>query len=169
MTLMLSSWSLVPQSPNIIVPRQRLLTETPVRPSGRSSITVLPSCGVLRSARQEPDRDRGGLGAGDGSDDRRSVPVVLGVVGLVDVAVAVRGASAKVSADAVASAWSAGWCSRRPPCSSRAPLTTAPAASRAADIRPRLSAPFNPRTQHEQPRDGSHSPEPPLSGSAGAA
>src|SRR4051794_6692589 len=90
MTLMLSSWSLVPQLPNIIVPRQRLLTETPVRPSGRSCMTVLPVVGVLRSARQEPDRDRGGLGAGDGSDDRRSVAVVLGVVGLVDVGVAVR-------------------------------------------------------------------------------
>src|SRR5215208_4765636 len=38
MMRMLSSWSLVPQSPNIMVPRHRLLTDTPVRPSGRCSI-----------------------------------------------------------------------------------------------------------------------------------
>ena len=28
-----SSWSGLPQAPNIIAPRQNLLTETPVRPS----------------------------------------------------------------------------------------------------------------------------------------
>jgi len=30
-----SSWSAVPQAPNIIVPRQSFETWTPVRPSGR--------------------------------------------------------------------------------------------------------------------------------------
>src|SRR5512132_318536 len=39
MIRMLSSWSLLPQSPNIMAPRQNLLTETPVRPSGRCSIS----------------------------------------------------------------------------------------------------------------------------------
>src|SRR5918995_1017123 len=37
-----SSWSGLPQAPNIIAPRQNLLTETPVRPSGRCS--MVPSC-----------------------------------------------------------------------------------------------------------------------------
>src|SRR6185437_9864393 len=40
MMRMLSSWSLVPQAPNIMVPRHNLLTWTPVRPSGRSSIVA---------------------------------------------------------------------------------------------------------------------------------
>jgi hypothetical protein len=35
MMRMLSSWSLVPHSPNIIAPRHRLLTETPVFPRYR--------------------------------------------------------------------------------------------------------------------------------------
>jgi hypothetical protein len=30
-----SSWSVLPQAPNIIVPRQSFETWTPVRPSGR--------------------------------------------------------------------------------------------------------------------------------------
>ena len=38
---MLSSWSLVPQSPNIIAPRHSLLTETPVRPRYRVFHVVL--------------------------------------------------------------------------------------------------------------------------------
>jgi hypothetical protein len=33
-----SSWSGLPQAPNIIAPRHSLLTETPVRPSGRCSM-----------------------------------------------------------------------------------------------------------------------------------
>src|SRR5687767_10284572 len=37
-----SSWSVLPQAPNIIVPRQSLETWTPVRPSGRCSIVLLP-------------------------------------------------------------------------------------------------------------------------------
>ena len=36
-----SSWSVLPQAPNIIVPRQSFETWTPVRPSGRSSMRVL--------------------------------------------------------------------------------------------------------------------------------
>src|SRR3954451_22401252 len=34
-----SSWSALPQAPNIIVPRQSFETWTPVRPSGRYSMT----------------------------------------------------------------------------------------------------------------------------------
>src|SRR3954453_4844393 len=34
-----SSWSGLPHEPNIIAPRHSLLTETPVRPRGRSSIS----------------------------------------------------------------------------------------------------------------------------------
>ena len=33
-----SSWSVLPQAPNIIVPRQSFETWTPVRPSGRYSM-----------------------------------------------------------------------------------------------------------------------------------
>src|SRR3954462_5517034 len=44
-----SSWSGLPQAPNIIAPRHSLLTETPVRPSGRCSIGA-PWSGVTRSA-----------------------------------------------------------------------------------------------------------------------
>src|SRR5215218_1192408 len=36
-----SSWSVLPQAPNIIVPRQSFETWTPVRPSGRYSMGVL--------------------------------------------------------------------------------------------------------------------------------
>src|SRR5213596_1264940 len=36
-----SSWSGLPHAPNIIAPRHRLLTETPVRPRGRSSMSGL--------------------------------------------------------------------------------------------------------------------------------
>src|ERR1039458_2687425 len=36
----LSSWSLVPHSPNIMAPRHRGETWTPVRPSGRSSMVI---------------------------------------------------------------------------------------------------------------------------------
>src|SRR4051794_32282632 len=35
-----SSWSVLPQAPNIIAPRQSGLTWTPVRPSGRSSMAA---------------------------------------------------------------------------------------------------------------------------------
>src|SRR3954465_294101 len=35
-----SSWSVLPQAPNIIAPRQSGLTFTPVRPSGRSSMAA---------------------------------------------------------------------------------------------------------------------------------
>src|SRR4051794_19408622 len=35
-----SSWSVLPQAPNIIAPRQSGLTCTPVRPSGRSSMAA---------------------------------------------------------------------------------------------------------------------------------
>src|SRR3954465_5535377 len=35
-----SSWSVLPQAPNIIVPRQSGETWTPVRPSGRYSIVL---------------------------------------------------------------------------------------------------------------------------------
>src|SRR3954452_20163683 len=38
-----SSWSVLPQAPNIIVPRQSFETWTPVRPRGRSSILGAPS------------------------------------------------------------------------------------------------------------------------------
>src|SRR4029078_847797 len=37
-----SSWSVLPHAPNIIAPRQRGLTSTPVRPSVRSSIMPAP-------------------------------------------------------------------------------------------------------------------------------
>src|SRR5215207_9709389 len=47
MIRMLSSWSGLPQAPNIIAPRQNLLTETPVRPRGRCS---------TRSVRLKPAR-----------------------------------------------------------------------------------------------------------------
>src|SRR4029078_7424971 len=39
-----SSWSVLPQAPNIIVPRQSFETWTPVRPSGRYSM----ACSCLR-------------------------------------------------------------------------------------------------------------------------
>src|SRR3954451_10134815 len=40
-----SSWSGLPQAPNIIAPRHSLLTETPVRPSGRCSMGLLLAAG----------------------------------------------------------------------------------------------------------------------------
>ena len=43
MTRMDSSWSGLPHSPNIMVPRHSSLTCTPVRPRGRSSMSVHPS------------------------------------------------------------------------------------------------------------------------------
>src|SRR3954453_19659934 len=42
-----SSWSGLPQEPNIIVPRQNWLTETPVRPKGRC---CMPAPSVASSA-----------------------------------------------------------------------------------------------------------------------
>src|SRR5690349_7706528 len=80
MVLMLSSWSLVPQSPNIMVPRQSLLTWTPVRPSGRSSM----ACLLLVGGDQADGQRRDG-GADDRADDFGAVPVVFAVVGAVDV------------------------------------------------------------------------------------
>jgi hypothetical protein len=38
MMRMESSWSVLPQAPSIIVPRQSFETRTPVRPSGRYSM-----------------------------------------------------------------------------------------------------------------------------------
>src|SRR5829696_926853 len=40
-----SSWLGLPHAPNIMAPRQKPLTCTPVCPSGRSSIVVLPARG----------------------------------------------------------------------------------------------------------------------------
>src|SRR4051794_763680 len=45
-----SSWSVLPQAPNIIAPRHSGLTCTPVRPSGRISIS-----GTLRPGLERPD------------------------------------------------------------------------------------------------------------------
>src|SRR4051812_19997746 len=54
-----SSWSVLPQAPNIIVPRQSFETWTPVRPSGRYSIVL-----GLRDRHAEGfQRDRLGLRA----------------------------------------------------------------------------------------------------------
>ena len=39
-----SSWSVLPQAPNIIVPRHSFETWTPVRPSGRYSMVVSWGC-----------------------------------------------------------------------------------------------------------------------------
>src|SRR5581483_7912495 len=41
-----SSWSGSPQAPNIIVPRHRLETWTPVRPSGRYCMRLLSALGA---------------------------------------------------------------------------------------------------------------------------
>ena len=43
-----SSWSVLPQAPNIIVPRQSFETWTPVRPSGRYSMEESPCDAALR-------------------------------------------------------------------------------------------------------------------------
>src|ERR1039457_7346817 len=56
MIRMLSSWSLLPQSPNIIAPRHSLLTETPVRPSGRCSIIAPSVVNGSRAAAATPAR-----------------------------------------------------------------------------------------------------------------
>jgi hypothetical protein len=42
MILIASSWSGLPNAPNIIAPRHSWLTETPVRPRGRYSMMKLP-------------------------------------------------------------------------------------------------------------------------------
>src|ERR1019366_4412186 len=55
-----SSWSVLPQAPNIMAPKQSELTSTPVRPRTRYSMgaNLVPRCGY---------RPRGGLfGSGDG-------------------------------------------------------------------------------------------------------
>src|SRR4051812_5053548 len=48
-----SSWSVLPQAPNIIAPRHSGLTCMPVRPSGRCSMTVEPTA-VPRAAMVRP-------------------------------------------------------------------------------------------------------------------
>src|SRR3954462_12632113 len=52
-----SSWSVLPQAPNIIVPRQSFETWTPVRPSGRYSIAL----GLRDRPAEGLERDRVGL------------------------------------------------------------------------------------------------------------
>src|SRR3954471_18951399 len=54
-----SSWSVLPQAPNIIVPRQSLETWTPVRPRGRYSIVL----GLRDRHAERFQRHRLGLGA----------------------------------------------------------------------------------------------------------
>src|ERR1017187_80289 len=56
MIRMLSSCSLLPQSPNIIAPRHSLLTETPVRPSGLCSIIAPSVVNGSRAAAATPAR-----------------------------------------------------------------------------------------------------------------
>src|ERR1700754_918434 len=46
-----SSWSVLPQAPNIIVPRQSCETWTPVRPSGRYSMSSLRDVAAERLER----------------------------------------------------------------------------------------------------------------------
>src|ERR1700754_1383089 len=46
-----SSWSVLPQAPNIIVPRQSFETWTPVRPSGRYSMSSLRDVAAERLER----------------------------------------------------------------------------------------------------------------------
>src|SRR3954469_24644673 len=53
-----SSWSVLPQAPNIIVPRQSFETWTPVRPSGRYSIGA-PSSQVGHLDRRTRPRPMG--------------------------------------------------------------------------------------------------------------
>src|SRR5689334_7211032 len=70
-----SSWSVLPQAPNIIVPRQSCETWTPLRPRGRYSMgsPSRGSGGCGRPAGQQVERllgRRPGLGGVDG--DRRS-------------------------------------------------------------------------------------------------
>src|SRR4051794_6227864 len=82
-----SSWSWLPQSPNIMAPRQSGLTYMPVRPSVRCSIagTLLPRA-VRRGSANGGDRGadpagvregeaRGGVARGDGVDGDRAVEV----------------------------------------------------------------------------------------------
>src|SRR3954467_15885723 len=85
-----SSWSGLPHDPNIIAPRHSLLTETPVRPRGRSSISGF---GVLVIGDVLVPRDRAArvvvLLHGDVNHEavgRGAVPVVL--AGLEEDAVA---------------------------------------------------------------------------------
>src|SRR3954453_13666981 len=58
MMRMESSWSVLPQAPNIIVPRQSSETWTPVRPSGRYSTS-----GLRDVAAERLQRDVLGLGS----------------------------------------------------------------------------------------------------------
>src|SRR6185295_10240287 len=51
MTRIESSWSVLPQAPNIIVPRQSGETWTPVRPSGRYSMSGLRDVAAERLER----------------------------------------------------------------------------------------------------------------------
>src|SRR5919202_6436224 len=77
-----SSWSALPQAPNIIVPRQSFETWTPVRPRGRYSIgpPVVGLAGPGRLGRRRPagEQVEGLLGgrARLGGEDGDAEPVV---------------------------------------------------------------------------------------------
>src|SRR4051794_21905091 len=71
-----SSWSALPQAPNIIAPRQSGLTLTPVRPSVRSSI--VPPLPAGRPARRQAGEGR----CGDAARRRGSAAQLDGGVGL---------------------------------------------------------------------------------------
>src|SRR3954454_180999 len=61
-----SSWSGLPQDPNIIAPRQNLLTDTPVRPSWRCSIRLL----LVERRRNRAGRGLMPIYGRRGTDDR---------------------------------------------------------------------------------------------------
>src|SRR5580700_10234929 len=65
MILIASSWSGLPNAPNIIAPRHSWLTETPVRPRGRYSMLKL----------LEPPRVSRGRWVGSDADRRRACPL----------------------------------------------------------------------------------------------
>src|SRR3954464_1559663 len=81
-----SSWSALPHAPNIIAPRQNLLTETPVRPSWRCSMGLLlferqwsrrrpptePDAPPRRQSSTVPERRRLGARRSAGRTPRRS-------------------------------------------------------------------------------------------------
>src|SRR5581483_1064068 len=75
-----SSWSLLPQAPNIIAPRHSLETETPVRPRMRCSIVLPPvrrgGRGVRLHRGPASEQAQGfrvaGAGLGGAGEDRQS-------------------------------------------------------------------------------------------------
>src|SRR3954468_20999171 len=85
-----SSWSGLPQAPNIIAPRQSGLTSTLVRPSGRISMAPIvrkPLRGLLDGPEHSPgvaahldavDRDGRGVGEHLRAAVAQRQPVVLG-------------------------------------------------------------------------------------------